>query len=451
MSPLGPAPSIGAPGTVRFPAIERAQLANGLDVWSMPRLSSPVVTVLLLVNCGSANDPDARPGLAGVTADLMDEGAGDKGAIELSEAFARLGSYLELEVGPDVTTFGMTTLSRHFEAVVDLLGDVMLRPRLADADFARVRDLRLSRLRQLSRSASSAADRAFLDAVFPGHPYGHGALGTSPSLDAVTADEARAFWNDAFVPSGATLIAVGDVSPEMAVAAGARAFGAWGGRGVSDASAPAKGRPPERRVLLVDRPGATQSELRVGHAGPARRSEAYHPLVTMNAVLGGQFASRINRTLREERGVTYGARTAFEFRRAGGNFACETSVQADATADSVTEILRQFEEIGRDGAVDDIEIDRAKSSLTRGYVRNFETAVQLARASAHLATHDLPASVYDDFVPEIGGVTGADLTAAARRYVRPEDSAVVVVGDAARCREPLEQLGREVVIVAPEF
>jgi predicted Zn-dependent peptidase len=191
--------------------------------------------------------------------------------------------------------------------------------------------------------------------------------------------------------------------------------------------------------------------LRVGHGGPSRRTEAYHALVAMNAVLGGQFASRINRTLREERGVTYGARTAFEFRRAGGNFACETSVQRDATAETVEEILRQFAEIRGDGAVAPGELDRAKSSLTRGYVRNFETPVQLARAAALLATHDLPASVYEAFVPAVEAVTAADVTAAATRYVRPDDCAVVVVGDAARCRGPLERIGRDVTIVAPEF
>jgi zinc protease len=445
------APPVGPPTPVRFPLVVKETMPNGLDVWTVSRSTAPVAAVLLLVNCGSASDPDDRPGLAGVTADLLDEGARDRDAIQLSEAFALLGSHLGIEVGPDVTTFGLTTLTRHLDAVIDLLGDVILRPRLDDADFARVRDLRLNRLRQLSRSASSAADRAFLEAVFSEHPYGHGALGTTPSLQAIEVEDARAFWRDAFVPVGATLIVAGDFPRDLAMAAVDRAFGEWAPGTPGPAAAREPASPPDRRVLLVDRPGASQSELRVGHGGPSRRTEAYHALVAMNAVLGGQFASRINRTLREERGVTYGARTAFEFRRAGGNFACETSVQRDATAETVEEILRQFAEIRGDGAVAPGELDRAKSSLTRGYVRNFETPVQLARAAALLATHDLPASVYEAFVPAVEAVTAADVTAAATRYVRPDDCAVVVVGDAARCRGPLERIGRDVTIVAPEF
>jgi len=446
-----PMPGIGPPVPVHFPPITRSVLDNGLSVWSIHRSSAPVAAALLVVNGGSANDPASRPGLAGVTADLLDEGAGTRDAIALADAFARLGTYLEIEVGPDVTTFGLTALSRSFEPALGLLGDIILQPHLQHADFERVRDLRLSRLRQLSRSAGSVADRAFLDAVFSGHPYGHGALGTTPSLQAITLDDVRRFWADSFTPVDATLIVTGDVTHNAVMAAAERTFAGWAGAALRPTAAPATGVVPERRILLVDRPGSPQSELRVGHTGPPRRTPAYHALVTMNAVLGGQFSSRINRTLREDRGVTYGARTAFEFRRAGGNFACETSVRGDATIDSVVEILRQFEAIRAEEPVAEDELERARSSLTRGYVRNFETAIQLARASGQLATHGLPPETFDRFVPLINAVSAADLAAAAQEFVRPADCAVIVVGDAERCRDGLTTLGREVAMVSPEF
>jgi len=444
-----PQPSIGPPTPVRFPDVEATTLENGLRVWTIPRTSTPVVAVLLVVDCGTANDPAGRPGLAGLTADLLDEGAGDRDAIALAEAFSALGSHLEIEVGPDVTTFGLTALSRHFDGVVDLLADVILRPRFDAPDFERVRDLRLNRLRQLSRSPGSAAHRAFLDAVFGWHPYGHGALGTTAALQESRLDDARAFWAEGFTPRGATLIAVGDVTPDAAVTGAARALGGWAGVAAA-AVPPADVAAVDRRVLLVDRPGASQSELRVGHVGPARRTPAYHAIVTMNAVLGGQFASRVNRVLREQRGVTYGARTWFEFRRICGGFACETSVQSDATAESVAEVLRQFQSM-LEAPVEAGELGRARASLIRGYVRNFETPVQLARAAAQLAVHGMPPSVYDDFVPAVGGVTAGDVRAAAREFIRPDDAAIVVVGDAARCRPSLELLGREVAIAMPEF
>lgn len=448
---IAPQPALGAPTPVRFPDISSDTLGNGVGVWTIRRTSTPVVAVLLLVECGTAHDPPAQQGLTGLMADLLDEGAGDRDAIALAEAFAGLGSHLELEVGPDVTTFGLTAIARHFDAVVDLLGDVILRPRLEAADFERVRDLRLNRLRQLSRSPGSAAHRAFLEAVFTGHAYGHGALGTTASLTALTLADAVSLWSRGVAPAGATLIAVGDVTHEATMAAAERALGGWSGDGLAPpppADLPALADP---RVLWVDRPGATQSEVRVGHVGPPRSTPAYHAIITMNAVLGGQFASRINRVLREERGVTYGARTWFEFRRIAGGFACETSVQSDATADTVAEILRQFEAIGQQQAISASELDRAKASLTRGYVRNFETPVQIARAASQLAVHGLPRDVYDAFVPAVSALSAADVAEAARHHVRPADATVVVVGDAERHMASIEAIGRPIAVVAPEF
>jgi zinc protease len=444
-------PVVGPATPVRFPPIGTAELDSGVRVWTIARASAPVVAAVLVVDRGSAFDPIDRPGLAGLTADLMDEGAGDRDAIELADAFARMGTYLEIEVGPDVTTFGLTTPARHFPDSLSLLADVVIRPRLEESDFQRVRELRLNRLRQLSRSPSSAADRAFLEAVFSTHPYGHGTLGTTPSLEAITAAHAREFWQNGMTPARSTLVLCGQIEHGAAVAAADAIFGAWDAPGDRVGAPPVSGAHADRRVLFVDRPGASQSELRVGHGGPPRKAPHYHALVTLNAILGGQFASRINRNLREVRGVTYGARTAFEYRRAGGSFSCETSVQSDATTESVSEILREFEGVRQEGALLPVELERARSSLTRGYVRNFETAMQLAGAAAQLVTHEIGPDSYDEFVPEVAAVTEADVIAAARAYVRPDDCAIVVVGDADRCLPSLESLGRPVVTVAPEF
>jgi predicted Zn-dependent peptidase len=203
-------------------------------------------------------------------------------------------------------------------------------------------------------------------------------------------------------------------------------------------------------VLLVDRPGAPQAELRIGHVGPSRLTPAYHALVTLNAVLGGQFTSRINRRLREEKGVTYGARTSFDFRRVAGTFSCDTSVQADAAGAAVADVLDELDRVRQDD-VPAPELEAAKASLTRGYVRNFEIAGQLARAAVQLATYGLPDHTFDRFVPGVEAVSGADVHDAARDFVRPADATIVVVGDASTCRLQLATLGREVELAKPEF
>jgi len=457
-------PLLGPPTVVRFPEVHRDELANGLAVWSLAQPAMPVVSAAIIILGGAATDPHDRPGLASLVADLTDEGAGGRDAIQLSDAFARLGSHLDVDVGPDVTTISVTTLARFLADALALMADVVTRPHLREADLTRVRELRQSRLRQLSRSPGAAADRVFLAAAFGDHPYAHGALGTSPSLGAITLDEARRFWEVGFTPARSTLIVAGDISAEEVTRTAQSAFGGWAGRTAppraSRGAEPRTGNlkpgtwnmePGTRHILIVDRPGAPQSELRLGHTGPPRRVDEYHALVTLNAVLGGQFMSRINRNLREMRGITYGARTSFDMRRAGGAFSCETSVQADATDVAIREILGELRAIQADGAVGPEELEAARASLTRGYVRHFETAAQLARALAQLSTYELEPDTFDRFVPSVNAVTSHDLMRAARTFLHPDDCAIVVVGDAARYREPLEALGRDVTLVTPEF
>jgi zinc protease len=450
MTPRFDLPSPGAPTPVRFPPIARETLPSGLRVWAIPSPAAPLAAALLVIEHGSSRDPEDRPGLVGLTADLMDEGAGSRDAIAVADAFMRLGTHLEIEVGPDVTTFGLTALTRVLPDALALLADVVIRPRMEGSDFDRIRELRLNRLRQLSRSPSAVADRVFNGAVFAAHPYARGTLGTTVALRALTADDVRTQWADGYASAGATLVVAGDVSPEALGPVARGAFGDWGGGPGRVPLAAVPLAAGESAILLVDRPEASQSELRVGHSGPPRRTDAYYTLLTLNAVLGGQFSSRINRNLRETRGVTYGARTAFEFRRAGGSFACDTSVQSDATADSIVEILREFEAI-RASEVTADELALARWSLTRGYVRNFETAVQLGRSGAQLAVHGLGPEVFDDFVPVVGRLTATDLADAAHIYLQPERSTIVVVGDRERCHASLAALGRPVRVVTPEF
>jgi zinc protease len=442
-------PAPGAAVPVRFPPIVRDQLDNGLRIWTVPYGAVPVATATLVIDRGTGDDPSHLHGLASLTGDLLDEGAGELDAIGLGEAFARLGTQLDIDVGPDATTLSCAGLSRSIDRVLALMADVVRRPSLAASDFIRVRELRVNRLRQLSRSAGTMADRAYVSAVFADHAYGHGALGTTAALGAMTVDHAREFWSTRFGPSVATLIVVGDVVPADVGASVRRAFGAW------DAAVPAAAPGPsptlpDPRILLVDRPGAPQSELRIGHVGPARSTPDYHALVVLNAVLGGQFTSRINRRLREEKGITYGAHTSFDFRRLAGSFSCDTSVQSDATAAAVADVLQEFMRIRVD-VVPESELAAARASLTRGYVRSFETAGQIARAATQLTIHDLPDDTFDRFVPAVEAIDGDDLQTAASVFVRPEEATVVVVGDAEACLTPLQALGRPVEIVTPEF
>jgi zinc protease len=442
-------PPAGPPAVVRFPEIQRSQLDNGLLIWVIPYGALPVATMSLVIGRGTAHDPVDRHGLASLTGDMLDEGAGPLDAIALTDAFARVGTQLTVDVGPDTMTLSLAGLSSSFEQALALVGDVVRRPRLAESDFDRVRDLRVNRLRQLSRSAGTVADRTYVTAVFGDHVYGHGALGTTSALAGMTIDDARTFWTNHIGPSAATLIVVGDIASDDVVRAAARVFGTWDQQPV-DVPDPPEVSAADPKILLVDRPGAAQSELRLGHVGPRRNTPLFHPLVVGNAVLGGQFTSRINRRLREEKGVTYGAHTSFDFRRLAGSFSCVTSVQTDATTESVADVLDELDEI-RLTLVDESELAAARASLTRGYVRNFETGGQILRAAVQLVTYDLPDDTFDRFVEAVEAVEADDVLVAAEEVIRPAEATIVVVGDADATQPMLEQLGRPVVRTAPEF
>jgi zinc protease len=444
-------PRVGEPSSVKFPNVERRMLRNGLRVWAIEHSAVPVVTVSCLLEAGTAIDPAGKPGLASLTAALVAEGAGQYDAIALSDMLARIGGHLATEVGTDVATVSLTVLARHFEQGLSILADIVRRPSLLAADFDRVRDLRLGRLKQLARMPATAADRVLLQAVYGNHPYGHGSLGTTRSVQGMTLDDARACWESGWQPTAGALLIAGSISPDRALELCETAFGDWTTSAPPPAVVPAPDLAVTRDVRVVNWPGAAQSEIRVAHAGPPRRTPDYHALVALNAILGGQFTSRINKNLREARAITYGARTAFDMRRAGGVFSCDSSVQTDATAVALAEVIREMRDITVDGAISSRDLDDARAALTRGYVRYFETAAQLARAMAELATHGLPDDTYDRFVPEMGRLTPSDLTRAAAVRLRPDETALVVTGDLEKIGDQLRDLGRPLLEVVPEF
>jgi predicted Zn-dependent peptidase len=443
-------PEPGPSGPVRFPAVEKSVLANGLNVWTVRHARVPVVAFYLLIRRGASSDPIGKHGLAAMTADMLDEGSGDRSAIEIHEAIARLGTQLETDIGSDAIVAGFTVLARFSARALALLADVVVHPAMREGDVARVRQLRLHRLTQLRDMPSAIADRAFLNLIYGEHPYGHSPIGTELALASMTVDDVRAFHERAIRPSAATLIAVGDCDHETIRRLTSDAFGAWHGSA-------ADGEPPDPRLpqppplSIVPRPSAPQSELRIGQVSVPRNTPDYHALVTGNMVLGGQFSSRINLNLRENKGFTYGARTAFEFRRRPGPFVLQVGVQTSATAESISESIAEIAAMvgGRPITADELRL--AAASLTRGYARNFETADQIARAATQLALYDLPDTYFAEFVPKIDGLTTADVTAALARHLDPSRLTTVIVGDYDAVGGDLASLGLgDPVALSPE-
>jgi predicted Zn-dependent peptidase len=446
-------PELGPERPFAFPAIHRTTLANGLRVWSVQHRQVPLIAVLALVPVGASSDPSNRPGLAAITGDMLDEGCGDRSALEVHEALGRIGAQLDLDVGYDATVIGLTTLERYLDRGLELVRDMLVRPRFEQREFDRVRELRLNRLLQLKDMPPALADRAFAQMLYRGHPYGHLPIGSEGALRALMIRDITAFHRRAFIPSRTTVIAVGDASHEALQKSVQRAFDAWSAdeaEPVADPETFAPAPAPPARLALVHRPGAAQSELRVGHVALPRRTADYHAALVANMILGGQFVSRINMNLREDKGYTYGARTAFEFRRAPGPFVLHASVQSDATADALKESLAEIRAIRGDRPVTQQELELGRASLTRGYPRSFETADQIARAAAQLALYDLPDDYFTTFVPKVLALTEQAVTAVAAKHIDPDRLVAVIVGDRDKLAPSLRALDLgDIADVAP--
>ena len=453
-----PEPGRGRPFV--FPAIERSQLPSGLRVWTVRHAAVPVVTCLLLIRRGSASDPAGKEGLAAITLDMLDEGSGGRSAIELHEALARIGAQFDTDIGADAAALSVTSLSRCAEPALALVADMAARPTLAEADFSRVRQLRLHRLTQMRDVPAVVAERIFVKLLYGEHPYGHTPMGGERSLAAMSVDDVRAFHARAMTPSVATLIAVGDCRHADIHRIASQVFAGWTGAGDVEGTPSGdaeRSKPPDfaqgnpSRLNVVPRPGAPQSELRIGHISAARDTPDYHALVAANMVLGGQFVSRINLNLREDKGLTYGARTAFDCRRLPGPFALQVSVQTAGTARAIAESLGEIAAIRGPRPITGEELALGVAALTRGYARSFETAEQIARAVMQIALYDLADDYFAQYVPRVEAVTPADATAAAARHLDPARLITLVVGDLDAIGPDLPGLGLgEAVVLSPE-
>ena len=433
-----------------FPAIEKSTLPNGLRIWTVTHMQVPLVAFTLLVRRGSSSDPAGNDGLAAVTADMFDEGSGERSAIEMHEALARLGAQFDTDIGSDATVASVTVLSRFAERALGLLSDIVARPAIRESDFTRVRQLRLHRLTQLRDMPGAVADRAFLKLLYGAHPYGHSPIGIETSLAAMDVEDVRAFHARAIRPSAATLIAVGDCDHAGIARLAGDTFADWSGPG--DAEVTAGGSLPQAaRLNVVPRPRAPQSELRIGQVAVGRDSPDYHALVVANTILGGQFVSRINLNLREDKGLTYGARSAFDFRRLSGPFILQASVQTTGTAHAIEESIGEIAGIRGPRPVTAEELALGIAALTRGYARSFETGEQIGRAALQLALYDLPDDYYEQFVPRIERVTSDDVSRVMQRHLDPARLTTLVVGDFDVVRQDLDRLGLgEPVVLSPD-
>jgi zinc protease len=440
-------PTLDPPPPFRAPAVRTATLPNGVRLYVVEMREVPLVQVTVSV-AGGSRDDGSRAGLATFTAGMLDEGAGGRDAAAIAAEVAYLGASLFTGATWDASSVTLRAPRRTLDPALDLLADVVLRPAFAEEEVARQRALRIAQIIQQRDQPAAVASITFNGLVFPeGHPYHRPSQGDSASAAALDSAAVRGFWQRTYRPDGATVVVTGAISLAEARDALARRFGEWRASGPA-AAPPTAANPPARpqQIFLVDKPGAAQSVIAIGGPGVERSDPDYFAIEVMNTLLGGSFSSRLNTTLRETKGYTYGARSGFAFRPLPGPFVAQAAVRTDVTDSSLVEFYREFALI-RDSLVSEEELERAKAYLALGLAGDFETTSQVAGQIGELLTFGLPLDWHNTYVQRIGAVTAADVQRVARRLIRPDRMIVVIVGDVARIRAAVERLGYAAVTV----
>lgn len=421
---LGPAPSL------KLPAIQKTKLANGLPVWIVEHHEVPLAQVNLIIRSGSAVDPIGKYGVGNLTAAMLDEGAGLRTALDLADAIDFLGATIATTSTFDLSAVRLSVPVARLGDALPVMADIALRPSFPSAELERLRKERLTALLQAKDNVAGLVQLAFPRIVYgPIHRYGTSATGLPPALEAMTVDDLRAFYRAHYRPDNATLIVVGDVAQASLLPMLEKTFGAWKSEGLKplDPAVPTAPQLTRRQVYLIDKPGAVQSQIRIGWVGVPRSTPDYVALEVLNTVLGGSFTSRLNQNLREKHGYTYGASSIFDMRGSAGPFLAAAGVQTDKTADALKEFFVELDGILAQVPAD--ELEKAKNYVALSFPGEFETTGDLARKLEDLVVYGLPEDTYANFVGAVTKVTAADLQRAAARYIQPDKMAVVVVGD----------------------
>jgi zinc protease len=434
------APQPGPPRPYHFPRVVRRTLDNGLRLLVAENHNAPLVSVRSLVRSGADYDTPELAGLASLTAELLDEGAGTRDAVRLAEDLGLLGASLGSGADWDASYISVDSLSRTFADSFAIFADVNRQPLLPQSSLERVQSERLMELLQQRDEPASIAGKRFSNLIYGNGTYGNTVIGNPESVARITVDDVRRFYETHYVPNHGSIVIAGDVNAETALDTASRFFADWTAADLPPRPEISPKRFDSSRIYLIDRPTAVQSEIRIGHIGIARSTEDYFALSVMNALLGGVFNSRINLNLREKHGYTYGARSMFAFRRQAGPFVVSAPVRNEVTRESVTEVLAELRRI-RTGDVETVELEDTKNYLMGSFPSTVQSAGDISGRLMDMELYDLPTDYFDRYRENIGAISKSDVEHVAQKYIDPESVIIVIVGNASQIREPLGTLG----------
>lgn len=424
---------------VKFPPYQIRTLPNGLQVIAVSHHEQPAVSLRLIVRAGSAQEPDAKPGLASLASTLLDQGTTTKTAEQVAQSIDSIGGAMGVGSGSDLTSIFAAVMKGSFDVGLDIISDVARNPAFAPEEIERQRQQMISAMRVSYQDPDYIAGTVFERLVYGLHPYGKPDGGTPASLASITRADLASYHKRWFGPNNAILAIVGDVTPEQAFAGAERAFGKWE-RIDLPAGTTTEVPPPTRRVVIIDRPGAVQTEIRVGHASLPRKHKDFLALDLALKILGGEGGNRLHRVLRSERGLTYGAEADINALKDAGHIVASTDTRSGSTAEALRLIVDEFARLRRE-RVHPRELADAQAYLTGSFPLTIETPGAIALQVLNAVVYGLDLEDLQTYREQVNRITPDDIQRVAQQYLHPDRLSIVLVGDAKVFAKQLPAVG----------
>jgi len=447
MPPAAPEPAFTPPSPIH------RKLDNGLEIVVVEKREMPVVSLGLFLKGGATNDPAGKPGLASFTAQMLQEGTESRSSQELALAFEFIGARLSTDARREYAVLSTETMTKHWPAALDLMGDVLKNPTFPQHELDRVKREHLTDLRRSKDDANVVADQLIPSMVYAADSgYGHPLEGTEDAVDSFTREDIKGHFEENYAPSWATLIVVGDVTADQVQQNAEATFAGWSanGRALKPNAKNPDTKTGETTIFLVDRPGSAQSVIRTVHGMVPRSHPDYFGLTLLNYAFGGQFSARLNQNLRQDKGYSYGYHSSIHWYRGPSMLTAGGSVQTEVTKEAVIETLKEFQEVRDSRPITAEELDGAKAGLLLGYPASFERPGLVLNHLLQLVLFDLPDDYFQEMPARLSGVNLSEVHRMTSEHIQTDALQIIVVGDRETIEPGLNELGIPLVHLAAD-
>ena len=426
---------------VKLPQIQEKTLDNGLKIIVVEQHELPLVSFRLMVKSGATNDPKKLAGLASFTANLLTKGTESRSAVDIANEIDFIGGNLRASADWDRSNVSCQVLTRHFDTGLGLFADVILNPVFQNSEIERLRKRSISAYISSREDPANLANEYFAEFLFGEHPFGYRENGTQTTLQNIERSDIVDFYKAYYAPNNSVIVVAGDVEPEMVFSALEEKFSNWKRAEIPQLELPEPEAPAGYKILLVDKPDATQSQVRMGHLGIARSNPDYFSISLMNYIYGGGgFSSRLMQTVRADMGLTYSVHSSFNYHKIPGSFVVSTFTKNESVGAAIKEIINQMK-IMQEEPVEADELADAQSYYNGSYPMRFETPNQIAGQLLHVELFDLGEGYIEQYRDNIRAVTLDGVKGCAAKYLKPNDIAIVVVGKKDEVYDQLTPFG----------